>query len=60
MRRVDLTALVGGVALLIVGLFLLLDSTGELRLTVEWAGPLILAAIGATLLASGLRDRDAD
>ena len=47
-------------ALLIVGLFLLLDSTGEIHLTVEWAGPLILAAIGATLLASGLRDRDAD
>lgn len=57
MRRLDLTSLVGGLALLLVGLFLLLDSTGSVDLTAGWAASLVLAGAGATLLASGLGDR---
>lgn len=56
MRRLHPTSLVGGFALLVVGLFLLLDSTGDLDLTVGWTASLVLAATGATLLASGLGD----
>lgn len=55
MSRLDLTSLVGGIALLVIGLFLLLDSLGELELTGGWTASLVLAGGGATLLASGLR-----
>ena len=57
-ERIDLTSLVGGLALLVIGLFLLLDSTGDIDLTAGWAGSLVLAGIGATMLASGLGERD--
>ncbi|WP_158276609.1 hypothetical protein [Paraconexibacter algicola] len=56
MRRLDLTSLVGGVALLVIGLFLLLDGTGEVDLTLGWTASLVLAGAGATLLVGGLRD----
>jgi len=58
MRRLDLTSLVGGLSLLVIGLFLLLDSTDEIDLTAGWAASLVLAGIGATLLTSGLGERD--
>jgi len=56
MSRLDLTCLVGGLALLAVGLFLLLDSTGSVHLTAGWTASMILAAVGGTLVASGLGD----
>lgn len=56
MSRVDHTTLAGGVALLVLGLLLLLDSTGELELTAGWATSAFLAGLGATLLAGALDD----
>jgi hypothetical protein len=57
-RHLDLTSLVGGLSLLVIGLFLLLDSTDDIDLTAGWAASLVLAGVGATLLASGLGQRD--
>ena len=54
----DLTTLVAGVAVLILGGVLLADSAGALELSFASFGPLALAAVGATLLASGLSRRD--
>ena len=55
MRRVaDSVALVAGVAVTGLGLLLLLDQTGVLRLRFDYLGPAILAAVGAVLLVSGL------
>lgn len=55
MRRLDLTSLVGGLMLAVIGLFLLLDSLGELDLTAGWTASMLLAGVGGTLLASGVR-----
>ena len=57
-RHLDLTSLVGGLSLLVIGLFLLLDSTDDIDLTAGWAASLVLAGVGATLLTSGLGQRD--
>lgn len=55
MRRVaDSVSLVAGVAVTGLGLLLLLDQTGVLRLRFDYLGPAILAAVGAVLLVSGL------
>ena len=55
MRRVaDSVSLVAGVAVTGLGLLLLLDQTGVLRLRFDYLGPAILAALGAVLLVSGL------
>ena len=55
MRRVaDSVSLVAGVAVTGLGLLLLLDQTGVLRLRFDYIGPAILAAVGAVLLVSGL------
>ena len=55
MRRVvDTVSLVAGVAVTGLGLLLLLDQTGVLRLRFDYIGPAILAAVGAVLLVSGL------
>ena len=55
MRRVvDTVSLVAGVAVTGLGLLLLLDQTGVLRLRFDYLGPAILAAVGAVLLDSGL------
>jgi hypothetical protein len=43
---------------LALGVFLLLDSVGALDLSFAVLAPIVLAAMGATLLASGL-SRDA-
>jgi hypothetical protein len=49
--------LVGGLAATGVGVLLLLDSVGALRLSFGWLGPALFAAIGAYLLAAGLAQR---
>jgi hypothetical protein len=55
MRRVvDSVSLVAGLAVTVLGLLLLLDQTGVLRLRFDYLGPAILAAVGAVLLVSGL------
>jgi hypothetical protein len=57
-RRPDPPSLVAGLALLVLGGVLLADSAGALDLSFAALGPLVLAALGATLLASGLSRRD--
>jgi hypothetical protein len=57
-RRPDAPALVAGLVLLVLGAVLLLDSTGALDMSFAAFGPLVLAALGATLLATGLSRRD--
>jgi hypothetical protein len=52
--RPDLTSLVAGFCLLVLGVVLLLDAGGTLDLRLGGFGPLACAAIGATLLASGM------
>jgi hypothetical protein len=54
--RVSLTA---GLVLVVLGIVLLLDSTGTLQLSFGAMAPIALGAVGAILLASGLsRGRD--
>lgn len=56
--RTDLASLVSGLALIAIGAVLLADARGALDLAVSGAAPLICAAVGAALLATGLtRDR---
>ena len=56
-RRRDVPTLVGGLAATGVGILLLLDSVGAIRLSFGWLGPALLAAVGAYLLAGGLAQR---
>jgi hypothetical protein len=57
-RRPDLPTLVAGLALLVLGGLLLLDSQDVLRLRFGTLAPIACAAVGAVLLASGLSRRD--
>jgi hypothetical protein len=52
--RPDLTSLVAGASILVVGVILLLDAEGTLDLRLSGFAPLSCAAIGAILLASGM------
>ena len=52
--RPDVPTLVGGLAAAGVGFVLLLDSVDAITLSVGWLLPLLLAAVGAYLLAAGL------
>jgi hypothetical protein len=54
----DAVSLTAGIALVVLGTVLLLDRTGTLYLTFGSMAPIVFAAVGAILLASGLsRDR---
>ncbi len=52
--RPDRTSLVAGIATALVGLVLLLDQLDAIDLGLGWLAPLLLAAVGAVLLAAGL------
>jgi hypothetical protein len=52
--RTDPASLVAGLALIVVGAVLLADARGALDLRFGGAAPLICAAVGAALLATGL------
>jgi hypothetical protein len=60
-RALDRTSLVAGVVTVITGLVLLLDRLDAIDLHFGYGAPLLVAAIGAILLAAGLegppRDR---
>ena len=58
MRSADAPTLAGGLAVLVLGAVLLADSAGAFELTFAAFGPLVLAAVGVTLLVSGLSRRD--
>ena len=53
----NLAALVAGLALVGLGLAVVLDDAGRIDLEFAFAGPALLAALGAVLLASGLTSR---
>ena len=52
--RTDLASLVAGLVLVALGAVLLADARGGLDLTIGVASPLVCAAVGAVLLATGL------
>jgi hypothetical protein len=52
--KADLTSLVAGLAVLLLGGVLLLDAAGAIELKFAVLGPLACAALGAILLARGL------
>jgi hypothetical protein len=53
-RSPDLTSLVAGACVIALGLLLLLDATGAVELSFAVLAPVACAALGATLLASGM------
>ena len=60
-RRPDLVSLVAGLAVGGLGLVVLLDRIGAIDLHFGYGLPLILATVGAVMVAAGLegpRDRD--
>ena len=57
--RLDATSLVAGLVLIGVGVVLLLDRLDVLDVRFGYLWPLLLAAVGAILVASGLARRDA-
>jgi hypothetical protein len=56
-RRIDAPALVAGLVVIAFGVVLLLDAGGQIHLSFAALGPIAAAAVGATLLASGLSRR---
>lgn len=56
-RRLDVPSLVAGLALIAVGTVLLLDRTGALDLSFDALWPMLAAAAGVALLASGIDER---
>ena len=56
-RRFDIVSLVGGLGLIALGLAVLGEGQGWFDLHWGALGPLVLAVLGATLLASGLSRR---
>ena len=61
MRRLDRTSLVAGVVTVLTGGVLLLDRLGTIDVRFGYGLPLLLAALGAIMLAAGLegsRDRE--
>jgi hypothetical protein len=52
--KADMSSLVAGVAVLVLGVVLLLDATGALGLSFAVFAPVACAATGAILLARGL------
>lgn len=56
-RRADVAGLVSGLAIAALGLVLLLDALGEWRLGFGALAPVLLAVVGAILLAGGLSRR---
>ena len=54
----DVATLVAGLALIVLGGLLLLDSQDAIELRLGALAPIASAAVGAVLLASGLSRRD--
>jgi hypothetical protein len=60
-RRLDRTSLVAGVVTVIAGIVLLLDRLHEIDVRIGYGLPLLIATVGAILLAAGLEGpRDDD
>ena len=54
----DSGAFVAGVACVLLGTLIMLDSLDQIRLGFGYAAPAVLATAGAALLAYGLNRRD--
>jgi hypothetical protein len=56
-RPPSVTALISGIALIALGVLLVLNADGSIDLGFAYAAPVIVGALGAILLASGLERR---
>jgi hypothetical protein len=56
-KRLDRTSLVAGLAVTVAGAILLLDRVDVLDLRFGYGLPLLIAVVGAVLLAAGLEGR---
>jgi hypothetical protein len=56
-RRLDRTSLVAGLVVTVAGAILLLDRVDALDLRFGYGLPLLIAVVGAVLLAAGLEGR---
>ena len=52
--RVDILSLGAGAAIAVVGALVLVDSAGALDLSLGWMAVLLIGAVGAILVLSGL------
>jgi hypothetical protein len=52
--RVDLLSLGSGAMIALLGVVILLDSSGAIDLSLGWLGVVLTGAVGAILLLSGL------
>ena len=57
MRSPNITVLLTGVAVLALGVLLVLDANGTIDLRFAYMAPVLVGALGAILLASGLAGR---
>jgi hypothetical protein len=57
MRSPNVTVLLTGVAVLVLGVLLVLDAEGAIDLRFAYMAPVLVGALGAILLASGLLGR---
>jgi hypothetical protein len=58
MRRPRYATLAGGLAVLVLGIWILLDASGALDVSFAALAPVLAATAGLVLLASGLEDRE--
>jgi drug/metabolite transporter (DMT)-like permease len=56
-RPLNIAVLVCGIAVLVLGVLLVLNAGGTIDLRFAYTAPVLVAALGAILLASGLASR---
>lgn len=56
-RPPDITVLLCGIAVLLLGVLLVLNAGGTIDLRFAYTAPVLVGALGAILLASGLASR---
>lgn len=56
-RPPNITVLLCGIAVLVLGVLLVLNAGGTIDLRFAYTAPVLVAALGAILLASGLASR---
>jgi hypothetical protein len=57
MRPPNVTVLLTGIAVLVLGVLLVLDANGAIDLRFAYTAPVLVGALGAILLAGGLASR---
>ena len=56
-RSPNITVLLTGIAVLVLGMLLVLDANGAIDLRFAYTAPVLVGALGAILLAGGLAGR---